>query len=217
MPLREDPPVRTVFALAAAATIAAAPLAPAAGLGPGTQAVLVRVVAQAAHDIGHNDWAFQSSLGDRYAWIAGYACLAVFWSAVAVWCRSRRLLLSALGAEAAAGLLATGLAAVTQWTDTSLAPALLRLADLGSPWWSCAGALLVAARAARADRRRAALLAAVAYAVLLAAVLLLRLPGAPWWALLPGLPAAAVALLPEVRAAGPLALPAGAPVGAERC
>jgi hypothetical protein len=190
MRLRAAPPVRAVSALAAAATLAAAPVATAAGLGPGSQAVVVRVVAQAAHDIGHNDWAFRSSLGDRYTWITAYLALAVLWLAASVVLRSRRLLLSTLGAELAAGVIALAPAAAAQWTNGSVGPLLVHASDLGSPWWSVPAALLAVGSC------RPARLAAAGYAALLLALLLLPLPSLATPLLLAALPAA-VALLPD--------------------
>ena len=221
-----------LLALTAAATIAVAPVAAAAlgpaGSGSAAHSVPVYVLARLAHDIGHNDWAFQGQADGRTAWVIAYAGLALFWLAVALWVRHRsrgaaegapgavpaglwwRVLLAALGAEAAAGCLTIGaglLAAWSSWTPDAL---VLHAADLCSPWWSCVAAGLVVARAEHSWR---VLRAVLGYGLLLAVVLAVPLP-------LPDLvrvlvlavPAALPALLkPEALVAGSVEAPAATP------
>lgn len=86
----------------------------------------------------------------------------------------RRVLLVAWSVEAVTGLLTLGAGAYAAWTSTPLGPTVLRAADLCSPWWSCVAAVLVVARA---ERSTSALRAILGYALLLAVVLLIPLPG----------------------------------------
>jgi hypothetical protein len=84
---------RALLTLTAAATIAVSPVA-AAALGPadsgqGAHSIPVYLFARLAHDIGHNDWAFQGQTDGRVAWAATYAALGVFWIAIALWVRWR--------------------------------------------------------------------------------------------------------------------------------
>ena len=216
------PPVprfgHAVLTLTAAATIAAAPVAAdalgPAGSGQSAHAIPVYALARLAHDIGHNDWAFQGRADGRVDWALSYAGLAVFWFAVALWVRRRarrgygaetattsgagatnglwwRLLLAALGAQAAAGCLTIGAGLLAAWASWTPDGYVLHAADLCSPWWSCVAAGLVVARA---ERSRPVLYATLAYGLLLALELVLPLP-------LPGL--AGMLLL-----AVPAALPA---------
>jgi hypothetical protein len=181
---------RALLALVSAATIAIAPIAgPALGLvagGHGGGSSPVYILARLSHDIGHNDWAFQGGLTGRIDWIVSYCALALLWLITALWIRRRtvriltrrrlwlKVLAAALGTELAAGLLTLGAGLLAQQTSSRLGPAVLRAADLCSPWWSCVAVLVVAAFA---ELNSAALRAAVAYGVLLAALLLVPLPG----------------------------------------
>jgi hypothetical protein len=85
-----------------------------------------------------------------------------------------RVLIAAWFVEAAVGFLTLGAGAYAAWTSTPIGPSVLRAADLCSPWWSCVAAVLVVARA---ERSTVALRAVIGYAVLLAIVLLVPLPG----------------------------------------
>jgi len=184
---------RALLALLAAATIAVAPISTAAigaaGSGDAAHSSPVYLLAQANHDIGHNEWAFQGGVAGRLSWMLSYAGLAVFWLAVALWMRWRsgripggraagrlwlRVLVAAWGAQLAAGALTLSVALYADWTSTSLGPAVLRLVDVCSPWWSGVAAL---ALVAVAERSVAAKRAAAGYGVLLAVLLLVPLPG----------------------------------------
>jgi hypothetical protein len=105
----------------------------------------------------------------------------------------RRVLITAWSVEAVTGFLTLGAGAYAAWTSTPLGPAVLRAADLCSPWWSCVAAVLVVARA---ERSAIAFRAIAGYGLLLAIVLLVPLPGPDAVkALLLALPAAIPALL----------------------
>jgi hypothetical protein len=108
----------------------------------------------------------------------------------------RRVLIAAWSAEAVTGFLTLGAGAYAAWTSTPLGPAVLRAADLCSPWWSCVAAVLVVARA---ERSTIALRAIAGYGLLLAIVLLVPLPG----------PDAVKVLLLTLPAAIPALLAAG--------
>lgn len=86
----------------------------------------------------------------------------------------RRVLLVAWSVEGVTGFLTLGAGAYAAWTSTPLGPAVLRAADLCSPWWSCVAAVLVVARA---ERSTIALRGILGYALLLVIVLLIPLPG----------------------------------------
>lgn len=196
-----DPPQhsRALLALVAAGTVAMAPIAGTviapAGSGYASHASPAYVLADLSHDIGRNDWAFQGGFGGRVIWAVTYVALALAWLLVTLWMRTRdrraaraaaptgrlrprRLWLKTWGAvlavEFAAGVLTIGAALYAQWTATSLGPVVLKLADVCSPWWSCAVALFVVARA---ERDNLALRAAIGYGAVLALVLLVPLPG----------------------------------------
>lgn len=85
-----------------------------------------------------------------------------------------RVLLAAWAAELVTGLLTLGAGAYAEWTSTPIGADVLKVADLCSPWWSCVAAVLVVARA---ERSGLAVRAIAGYAVLLAVVLLVPLPG----------------------------------------
>ncbi|MBR7828245.1 hypothetical protein KDK95_18165 [Actinospica sp. MGRD01-02] len=204
---------RALLALTAAATIAVAPLAAAAigpaGSGRSAHSVPVYLISRISHDVGHNDWAFQGQDAGRVSWVAAYVGLALFWPAVALWIRTRsrqieamdgrrlrpwsRVLLAAWAAELVTGLLTLGAGAYAEWTSTPIGADVLKLADLCSPWWSCVAAVIVVARA---EHSTLALRAIGGYAVLLAVVLLVPLPGPDWLkVLLLAVPAAIPAVL----------------------
>ena len=216
---------RATLALTAAATLAAAPVATVAfgpaGSGASAHTSPVYVLAQAAHDIGHNDWAFQGGLTGRIEWAAAYVALGLFWLAAALWIRwrvkragvaredsRRRLWIKALVAawaiEAAAGSLTLGAGVYVAWHPTALGPAILRAADLCSPWWSFVAVLCVlgSAEHRRLALRSSALGGAVLYGVLLAVLLIVPVPG----------PDAVKVLVLAAAAAAP-ALPDPQPVG----
>lgn len=211
---------RAVLALTAAATTVAAgfggtalPLAGEASRGHAPEAYLL---AQATHDIGHNDWAFQGGPSGRVGWIATYVVLWLLWLGAALWLRAlgRRRGRPApwLRVWAAAwltqlGVFAASFAAVYGAEHTSaswLGPPLLRLADLCSPWWTCAAALIAVALA---ERGRVLIRATAGYAALLAVLLLVPLPGPAWlWLLLLAASAGVPAVL--APASPPLPQPA---------
>ena len=85
-----------------------------------------------------------------------------------------RVLIAAWSVEAAVGFLTLGAGVYAAWTSTPIGPTVLRAADLCSPWWSCVAVVLVVARA---ERSTLALRAVAGYAVFLAIVLLVPLPG----------------------------------------
>lgn len=194
-----------MLALTAAATLAAAPVATVAfgpaGSGASAHTSPVYVLAQAAHDIGHNDWAFQGGLAGRIEWVATYVVLGLSWLVAALWIRWRvkragvarddgrrrlwiKTLVAAWATEAVAGSLTLGAGMYVAWNSVPLGPAILRAVDLCSPWWSFVAVLVVVGVA---ERRRFALrgsilygaipYGAVFYAVLLAVLLLVPLPG----------------------------------------
>jgi hypothetical protein len=175
---------RALLALTAAATIAVAPFADyafgPAGSGHSAHTVPVWGFAMLAHDVGHNDWAFQSTTADQVALVAGYLAVGLFWLVVAVWVRVRgghylgRILAAAWGAQTLAGCLTVGAVWFARSTSTSLDPFALHVADLCSPWWACVAATLVVARA---ERSAVATRGALAYGVVLALLLLVPLPG----------------------------------------
>ena len=195
---------RALLALTAAATIAVAPLA-ASAIGPAdsgqsAHSIPVYLISRISHDIGHNDWAFQGQNAGRVDWVVSYVALGLFWLIIALWIRTRirkydkmtsaasadmgvsrsqlrlwrHVLIAAWSVEAVAGLLTLGAGVYAAWTSTPLGPAVLRAADLCSPWWSCVAAILVVART---ERSTTAFRAVLAYAALLAIVLLIPLPG----------------------------------------
>jgi hypothetical protein len=187
---------RALLALVAAGTLATAPIAGSviglAGNVGAAHSSPVFLLAEVSHDVGHNDWAFQSNIPRLVIWAVTYVALAVAWLTVALWLRSRdrsggpqgpqqttgrlwlRLWIVVLAVEFAAGVLTIGAVLYAQWTATSLGPVALRLADACSPWWSCVAALAVVARA---ERNTVALRAALAYGAVLAVLLLVPLPG----------------------------------------
>ena len=194
---------RALLALTAAATIAVAPLA-ASAIGPAdsgqsAHSVPVYLISRISHDIGHNDWAFQGQNAGRVDWVVSYLALGLFWLIIALWMRTRvrrsaknaaaeepslaevrklrlwrHVLIAAWSVEALVGLLTLGAGAYAAWTSTPLGPAVLRAADLCSPWWSCVAAILVVARA---ERSTTAFRATLGYALLLVIVLLIPAPG----------------------------------------
>jgi len=196
---------RATLALTAAATLAAAPVATVAfgpaGSGASAHTSPVYVLAQSAHDIGHNDWAFQGGLAGRIEWAATYVVLGVFWLVAALWIRwrvkragvardesRRRLWIKALVAawatEAVAGALTVGAGTYVAWDSAPLGPAILRAVDLCSPWWSFVAVLVVVGVVEhRWFAHRGAifhgsiLYGAVLYGVLLAVLLLVPVPG----------------------------------------
>jgi hypothetical protein len=232
LPVDPDGPPRfsrALLALTAAATIAVAPLA-AAALGPAdsgqsAHSIPVYLIARISHDIGHNDWAFQGQNAGRVDWVVLYVALGLFWLIIALWVRARsvkkpaqtladpatqirrvrlwlRVLLAAWSIEAITGLLTLAAGAYAEWTTTPIGPGVLRVADLCSPWWSCVAAVLVVAWAERSAIVGCAIFG---YAVLLAIVLVVPLPGPePLKVLLLALPAVVPALLTPSRA--PIAL-----------
>jgi hypothetical protein len=175
---------RALLALTAAATIAAAPFAGyvfgLAGSGRSAHSVPIYGFARLVHDVGQNGWAFQGQTADLVAWLASFAGVGLFWLFVAVWMRIRggryavRMLLAAWAVEILAGSLTVGAVVFAEHTSTFLGPFVLRLADLGSPWWACVAAMLVVARK---EHSLTAVRGALAYALLLAVLLLLPLPG----------------------------------------
>jgi hypothetical protein len=201
---------RAVLALVAAATLAVAPVAdkavgPAAS-GDGAHSSPVYLLAQAAHDIGHNDWAFQGGVAGRVGWAVGYAALGLFWLGVALWVRRRggrtlsiRVLIGAWGTIGVA-LAATLLGALSADQGSSpLDPVALRLVDACSPWWSCVAVLAVAAST---EHNRLAGWAAAGYGALLGVLLLVPIAGADGIKVLVlGLAAAVAALLEPEDAA----------------
>jgi hypothetical protein len=214
---------RALLALLAAATIAVAPISTAAigsaGSGDTAHSSPVYLLAQANHDIGHNEWAFQGGVAGRLSWVLSYAGLAVFWLAVALWMRWRsaripgaggrlwlRVLAAAWGAQLLAGMLTLSVALYADRTSTSLGPAVLRLVDVCSPWWSGVAAL---ALVAVAERSVVAKWAAGGYGALLAVLLLVPLPGPDTVKVL------ALALVPAVAALVDWPGPQGS--GARQC
>ncbi|HEU5331212.1 MAG TPA: hypothetical protein VFU73_00560 [Actinocrinis sp.] len=186
---------RATLALTAAATLAVAPVATLAfgpaGSGASAHTSPVYVLAQAAHDIGHNDWAFQGGLAGRIEWVATYLVLGLFWLVAALWMRWRvkragigradsrrrlwiKALIAAWAAEAVAGSLTLGAGMYVAWGSAPLGPAVLRAVDVCSPWWSFVAVLLVVGLA---EHRRTALRAAILYGSLLAVLLLVPVPG----------------------------------------
>ena len=179
---------RALSALLAAATMVAAAFGGAsigvAGNGQPAHAQAVHLLAQAAHDIGHNDWAFQGESGE-VGWIVGYCALACLWLGAALWMCAvgrrrgyrtpwRRVLIAAWSAEFAAAALCLAAAYLAEHTSTAAGPVLLRFADLCSPWWAGPAAL---AALATAERSRALIRAAVGYGAVLALFLEVPLPG----------------------------------------
>lgn len=179
---------RALSALLAAATMVAAAFGGAsvglAGSGQPAHAQAVHLLAQAAHDIGHNEWAFQGESG-KVGWIAGYCALCCFWLGAALWMcvvgrrrgrRTpwRRVLIAAWSAEFAAAALCLAAAYLAEHTSTAAGPVLLRLADLCSPWWAGPAAL---AALVTVERSRALIQAAAGYGAVLALFLEVSLPG----------------------------------------
>jgi hypothetical protein len=182
---------RALTCLLGAATLAVVPIATTAlapaGNGNGAHSSPVYLLAQLAHDIGHNDWAFQGGVAGRVSWAVAYLALGVFWLAVALWMRWHgrspgagvstpwlRVLCAAWGALLLAALLTTGAAVYADWTSTAAGPLLLRAADAFSPWWSGVAALAVVANA---ERDETGIRVAAGYGALLAMILLVPLPG----------------------------------------
>jgi hypothetical protein len=197
---------RALLALVAAITLVAAPISTSAigpaGSGGSAHSSPVYVLAEAAHDIGHNDWAYEGGLYGRVAWVISYLALGLFWLVVALWIRRRvlrsnsssdrspssdrgsadadadrrlwiRVLTAAWAAETVTGCLTLGIGFYVDWNASTLGPALLRASDLCSPWMSCVAALLVVGLA---ERRALALRAAALYGVVLAVILLVPVP-----------------------------------------
>lgn len=215
---------RATLALTAAATLAVVPVATIAfgpaGSGDSAHTSPVYVLAQAAHDIGHNDWAFQGGLGGRIEWASTYVVIGLFWLVAALWIRwrakragaaaladgGRRLWIKALvaawAAEAVAGSMTLGAGTYVAWHSTALGPAMLRAADVCSPWWSFVAVLLVVGFA---EHRQLAVRAAAGYGALLAVLLLVPLPGPDAVKVLVLAAAAAVPALlePDAGAAAP--------------
>ena len=142
---------RATLALTSSATLAVAPVAAMAfgpaGSGASAHTSPVYVLAQAAHDIGHNDWAFQGGPSGRVGWIATYAALAFGWLVVALWMWAAgrraghrapwlRSLIAAWSAIGLSGALTLGIAYYVESASVSLGPLALRFSDLCSPWWS---------------------------------------------------------------------------------
>jgi hypothetical protein len=155
---------RALLALVAAATLAVAPIATSAvgpaGSGASAHSSPAYVLAQAAHDIGHNDWAFQGGLYGRIAWVVSYLALGLFWLLVALWIRTRvrrakldradpgrrlwiKVLTAAWAAETVTGCLTLGGGLYVDWNSSTLGPVVLKASDVCSPWMSCVAALLV--------------------------------------------------------------------------
>ena len=191
---------RATLALTAAATLAVAPVATLAfgpaGSGAGAHTSPVYVLAQAAHDIGHNDWAFQGGLAGRIEWAATYVVLGLFWLVAALWMRWRvkragigrtdarrrlwiKALIAAWAAETVAGSLTLGAGMYVAWDSAPLGPAILRAVDVCSPWWSFVAVLVVVgfAEHRRPALRGSALGGAILYGALLAVLLLVPVPG----------------------------------------
>lgn len=179
---------RAILALVAGGTLAVAPIANTvfglAGGGYSSHSSPAYLLAEASHDIGHNDWAFQGGLGGRVIWAVTYVALALAWLAAALWIRMSerprptktwfRVLGAVLATEFAAGAMTIGAGLYAQWTATSFGPVALRLADACSPWWACVAALIVVGRR---ERNTVALRAGLAYGVVLTLLLLVPLPG----------------------------------------
>jgi hypothetical protein len=210
---------RAMLALTAAATLAVVPVSTAAvgpaGSGASAHSSPVYVLAQAAHDIGHNDWAFQGGVAGRVAWVVSYVALGLFWLVIALWIRRRvkragldradsrrrlwiKTLIAAWATEGIAGSLTLGAGLYADWNSSTLGPAILRASDLCSPWLSFAAVLLVVGLA---EHRSLAIRAALLYAALLAVILLVPLPG----------PDAVKVLILAAAAAVPALLDSGAP------
>ena len=201
---------RALLALAAAATIAVAPvagtaLAP-ADSGESAHSIPVYLFARLSHDIGHNDWAFQGENDGRVEWGVCYFAIGAFWLLVALWVRGRarrqdgdrglswRLLLAAWGVETVLGCLTIGAALLAAWNSWPPDTLVLHASDLCSPWWSC---VAVAVVAGRREHSTEVLRAALGYAMLLAVILVVPLP----------FPDALKALILAVPAAVPTLLP----------
>jgi hypothetical protein len=180
---------RALLALAAAATIAVAPvagtaLAP-ADSGASAHSIPVYLFARLSHDIGHNDWAFQGENDGRVEWGVCYLVLGLFWLGVTLWVRARarrhdgdrglwwRMLLAAWIVEAVLGGATIGAGLLAAWNSWPPDAFLLHASDLCSPWWSCVAVALVAGRR---EHSGVVLRAALGYAVLLAVVLVVPLP-----------------------------------------
>lgn len=233
-------PGRVLLTAVGAATLLAAALGPTAlsfaGGADGAHTPAAYLLAQTAHDIGHNDWAFQGGPGGRVGWIADYLALGLGWLAAALWLRAAQrrnakqypdharaadwlgVLAAAWGALALAGLLTLGVAYAVEQTSTGLGPLALHLSDLCSPWWS--GAAAVAVLAVR-SRDRALARAAAGYAALLALLLLVPLDfglSGPWpdlvRALLLAVPVAALWAGPAADAPAAVVPAAAAPAAA---
>jgi len=211
----------TAAATIAVAPLAAAAVGP-ADSGQSAHSIPVYLISRISHDIGHNDWAFQGQNAGRVDWVVSYVALGLFWLIIALWLRTRakkesaepvtvtaavpataspkrrvrlwlRVLLAAWFVETVTGVLTLAAGVYTEWTSTPLGPAVLHVADLCSPWWSCVAAGLVVART---EHSTVALRAILGYAALLAIVLLVPLPGPDALkVLLLALPAAVPALL----------------------
>lgn len=218
---------RALLTLVAAATIAISPVAAdmlgLAGSGYSAHSIPVYLISRYAHDVGHNDWAFQGQPAGRIDWVVSYVALALFWLAVSIWIavsiglgrHSRgerlwlRVLIAAWTAELVTGLLTLGSGAVAEWTSTPLGPTVLHAADVCSPWWSCVAAVLVVARA---ERSVIAIRAITAYAAVLTVLLLVPLPGPDVVkALLLALPVAIPALSRRGQASSAVTSPAPSP------
>ncbi|WP_037575661.1 hypothetical protein [Phaeacidiphilus oryzae] len=190
-------------ALVAAVTLAAVPWAGAAFVP--AHRVLARVLGQGLRLVGHNDWSYAASMGEVYAWLGVWLGLAALWAAAALRPGLRRPALAGLGAQLLAGVVASAAVALVEWGPAGLAeaagPGLLRVADLGSPWFSCPAVLLAAAwweTASQPDSRpgRRPAAAGLGYAVLLAALLVTGAAvGAGWLLLLAAV--AATGVLPR--------------------
>jgi hypothetical protein len=217
----------TAAATIAASPLAVDAFGP-ADSGQSAHSIPVYLISRLSHDVGHNDWAFQGQDAGRVDWVVSYAALGLFWLVIALWMRALgrrnavleidaaqaesasapspkkrrlwlRVLIAAWSVEAAVGFLTLGAGVYANWTSTPLGPAVLRVGDLCSPWWSCVAAVLVVARA---ERSTIALRAILGYAVLLTIVLLVPLPGPDVVkVLLLAVPAALPAVLVERPAA----------------
>lgn len=180
---------RAVLVLTGVASLIGAALGPTvfafAGGSDSAHTPAVYLLAQSSHDIGHNDWAFQGGPSGRIGWVATYAALGLGWliSVLWTWAAGRRaghrapwlrILIPAWSVMAVSGVLTMGIAYYAESTSTVLGPLALRFSDLCSPWWSCA-AVLAALAVRERDRRLA--WGVSAYTVLLAAFLLLPIPG----------------------------------------
>lgn len=202
---------RALLALVAAGTVAVAPIADTvlgpAGGGDGAHSSPVFLLAEVSHDIGHNDWAFQGGLDDRFIWVATYVAIALAWLGITLWLRTRdrRAARAAASAEAvtpanepeptsAPKAAKLWLKTLTAALATQLAAGALTIgAGLYAQWTATDLGPVVLRLAdlcspwwscvaalivvARAERNTVALRAAIVYGAVLALMLLVPLPG----------------------------------------